>query len=119
MMGNSLHGIPRMLLHPRQRAVVALGTIDRRSGFAQIGDRHRGLVLALTLLTGMVGTLVRGLGLWRLHAGLVDLVFVFLVTGRHVSGRWLGGLDAVGVLVGEGWGLDVLLLTWLGDRVAV
>ena len=116
---DSLHGIPRMLLHPRQRAVVALGTVDRRSGFAQVGDRHRGLVLALTLLAGVVGPLVRGLRLRGRHAGLVDLVFVFFIAGGHVGELRLGGLDAVGILMGDGRGLDGLLLTLLGGRVAV
>ena len=75
--------------------------------------------IILALWKRLRALVLEGLGLRGGYAGLVDLVFVFFVTRGHVGERRLGGLDAVGVLVREGWGLDELLLTLLGDRVAV
>lgn len=96
-------------------------------GRAVQGLQRGGRLIALLLGPHVIRALLERLGalvLERLrlrggHAGLVDLVFVFLIAGGHVGERWLGGLDAVGVLVGDGRGLNRLLLSLLGDGVAV
>lgn len=100
-------------IHGRGRAVQRLQRCGRLIAFL-LGTR-----IILALLERLRALVLEGLRLWGLHASLVDLVFVLFVAGGHVRERWLGGLDAVGVLVGEGRGLDGLLLTWLGDGVAV
>lgn len=121
--GDSLCHVPRTRSRHRQRSRMAARAIhgcgravQRLQWCGSLVDLllRSGVVLALLELRALV---LEGLGLGGL-AELVVVVFVFFIAGGHVGDRRLGGLDAVGVLVGDGWCLTGLMLA-LRNGVAV